>query len=515
MRKLLRCCLFQRLLGDAIVQRSQSGSVAGSYGRGTARAQKGYTSRTNWCRGVSTAKPVQLTWTGLEVRALRDALRETRPGFCEITGARFDALRKWERRGPTLILRAVNAAIMDTTLARATDEQRSRFQLRCAELRREHTLPEPPIPAPKLDGDDPNRQSAPGSPQHLMEISDMNRRELMRVLGVASASLAAPVDWDRIVAASSGTGRIDAADASEYASINAGLWRSYSGAVTKADTFPAVREHLDMLIDGVRRARDDHVRRHLSELTAEALQLSGEILFDNDDYDTAAHCYTLAAAFSKEAEAFDLWACALTRHAYLGIYNKQHDAVIPLLESASQLARRGDTTLTTRYWVQAVQAQAFAGVGDAANWERTTDSAHNVLHMPIPATTGWLRFDGSRLDEERGGCYVQLAQPENAQQVLAPMLDRPLSTRRRASVLIDLAAAAALRREPVQLVAYGSAALDIAQRTHSGYLGRRLGDLRRHLKPLDRDRHVRHLDNRISALPSPTTTMRRTSARRR
>ncbi|WP_378736112.1 hypothetical protein [Nocardia brasiliensis] len=81
--------------------------------------------------------PVQLEWTGLEVRALRDAMRETRLGFCEVAGVRFDTLRKWERRSHTLTLRAVNAAIMDTILARATDEQRDRFRLRCAELRRQ------------------------------------------------------------------------------------------------------------------------------------------------------------------------------------------------------------------------------------------------------------------------------------------------------------------------------------------------------------------------------------------
>ncbi|MFQ6327150.1 transcriptional regulator [Nocardia sp. CWNU-33] len=456
---------------------------------------------------------MQLTWTGLEVRALRDALRETRPGFCEITGARFEALRKWERRGPTLMLRAVNAAIMDTTLARATDDQRARFDLRCAELRRKHNLPDPPIATPKLDGDDSDRPSAQRGPQYRMEINDMNRRELLRVLGVASASLAIPVDWDRVLAAASGTARIDASTARQYASINQGLWHSYSQAVTKADTFPAVREHLDLLIDGVRRSSDDHVRRHLAELTAEALQLSGEILFDNDDYETAAHCYSLAASYSKDAGAYDLWACALTRHAYLGIRNHQFDAAIPLLESAGELARRGNPALTTRYWVDAVHAQALAGLGDATGWKRASDSARGALDV-ASTVTSWLRFDGSRLDEERGSSYIQLTQPQRAEQLLAPMLDRPLSTRRRASVLIDLAAAAALHRDPIQLVSYGNAALDIAQRTHSGYLGRRLDDLRHHLEPLGHDLHVRHLDMQIASLLSPTTSTRRTSARR-
>ncbi|MGX1763140.1 transcriptional regulator, partial [Streptomyces lydicus] len=131
---------------------------------------------------------------------------------------------------------------------------------------------------------------------------------------------------------------------------------------------------------------------------------------------------------------------------------------------------------------------------------RATDSARAALDIAGTFDTGWLRFDGSRLDEELGACYVQLGCPDKAEPLLLSVLDRPLSTRRRASVLVDLAAAAALRRDPLQLVTYGNAALDIARRTHSGYLGRRLELLRRHIKPVQRDQHVHHLSQQITAL---------------
>ncbi len=456
---------------------------------------------------------VQLVWTGLEVRALRDALRETRTGFCELTGVRFDALRKWERRGEALRLRAVNAAIMDTTLARTTEEQRTRFELLCAELRREPNLPEQSDPAPKLCSDEPERSPAPRVSQYLLEINDMDRRSLLSVLGVASAALATPVDWDRI-AASAGSGSIDAAAAGAYAVINQGLWRAYAEAATKADMFTAVSEHVGTLIDAVRRARNDDVRRQLHELSSETLQLLGEILFDSDDYQAASSCYMLAASFGKDAEAYDLWACALTRHAYLGIYTRQYRDVIPLLESATQLAHRGDSQLATRYWVDAVHAQALAGLGDHAGWAHAAEAAEGVQDLRRPTMTGWLRFDGSRLDEEHGHCLVQLGRPEQAEIALEPILDQSLSTRRRAGVLVDLAAAAALRRDPLQLVSFANIALDTAHRTQSGYLARRLNDLCIRLAPLRRDPHVRHLDQQIASLHSPRTTTRRDVAQR-
>lgn len=443
---------------------------------------------------------VQLRWTGLEVRALREALRETRPSFCEITGVQFEALRKWERRGATLTLRTGNAAIMDTTLARANDDQRDRFRLRCAELREPADHPEKPASPPKLDIDDPDRPSAPCGP-YAMEINDMNRRELLRLLSTSSAALASPpMDWDRILAATDDSSRIDTATVNQYACVNHALWASYSRAVTKAETFPAVREHLDAVIDGLHRPRNDAVRQSLYTLASEVLQLAGEILLDNADYSMASHCYTLAAVFSKDAGAVDLWACAMTRHAYINLFDQQFSAAVQLLESASQLAHRGDPNLTTRFWVDAVLAQALAGIGDTAGCERATESARAAADMTGPPHTGWLRFDASRLDEELGACYVQLGRPRQAEQVLHSVLDRPLSTRRRAGVLIDLAAAGVLRRDPVQLVTYASAALDIARRTHSGYLGRRLDLLRRDLEPLDRDRHVRHLSQQIAGL---------------
>lgn len=328
----------------------------------------------------------------------------------------------------------------------------------------------------------------------------MNRRELLRVLSISSAALTAPVDWDRILAATNGFGRIDTATAHQYADINHALWSSYSRAVTKAETLPAVREHLDALIDGLRRPANDSVRQSLCTLTGEVLQLAGEILFDNADYGTASHCYTLAAAFSKDAGAMDLWACAMTRHAYISIFDRQFGAAIPLLESASRIAHNGDPSMTTRFWVDTVHAQALAGIGDANGCERAADSAQAALDMTGPLHTGWLRFDGSRLDEDLGACYVQIGRPDQAEHVLRPVLDRPLSTRRRAGVLVDLAAVAALHRDPIQLVAYGSAALDIAHRTHSGYLGRRLELLRRHFEPVQHDPHVRHLSKQIAGI---------------
>ncbi|MBF6175254.1 transcriptional regulator [Nocardia blacklockiae] len=334
----------------------------------------------------------------------------------------------------------------------------------------------------------------------------MNRRELLRLLSIATTTLAAPVtiDWERLRFASM-TGRIDAASFAQQETVNRLLWQDYGAAETKAVVFGAAREQLSALIEGLRDARSSELRRRQQELIADVLQLSGEILLDANHLTEAAHCYALSGTFAAEARAYDLWACALTRHAYLGIFDTRYRDALPLAEQAARIARRGDSTLPTRYWVESVRAQVLAGLDNATECERAFDAARGVDNISATASVGWLRFNGARIDEEHASCLVRLARPEPAEQILTPLLDRPLSTRRRASVLVDLAAAGALQNDPVQAVWYGGTAVDIARRTKSGYLSRRLGQLRQHLTALDGDRHITHLTQQISTLAASPT----------
>lgn len=116
-----------------------------------------------------------------------------------------------------------------------------------------------------------------------------------------------------------------------------------------------------------------------------------------------------------------------------------------------------------------------------------------------------MRFDGSRLAEERGACYVELGRPDLAEPVLRDALSQDLSLRRRGGVLTDLAMVGVQRRDPTQVVMYASATLDVARQTNSAVVGRRLRHLQRGLAPLSSDGHVRHLDEQITALTTSSS----------
>ncbi|MGH2598386.1 MAG: transcriptional regulator [Dehalococcoidia bacterium] len=334
----------------------------------------------------------------------------------------------------------------------------------------------------------------------------MNRRELLRLMSLAGMLMATvqieDIDWERLEHAQAGSGRLNAATVNEYQALNSHLWRVFVLSKSKSAAMPFVRDQLEVLVNALRRSHGPAIHRQLCGVAGELFQLAGEIYFDGNEYTSAAHCYTLGATASKEAGAFDLWACALTRHAYISVYEEQFRAAAPVLELAAVLAGRGDSGLSTRHWVAAVQAETFAGLGDLSACQRALDMAERVAHIEgVAHNGGWLRFDGSRLEEQRGTCYVQLGQPDRAAGALTDALRRSLSTRRRGGVLTDLAMVGVQRSDPAHITTHAEAALAIARQTGSGFIAQRLRVLQAQLTPfLAVDKRVRRISNQITAL---------------
>jgi hypothetical protein len=195
----------------------------------------------------------------------------------------------------------------------------------------------------------------------------MMRRELLRLLSMIGVLLTMPSaeeQLDQLDYLSTTSGQFDNLTIDDYAALNEHLWRVFVLSKSKGAVLPLVRDQLEALIFCFSRSPGISTHRRLCALTSELLQLAGEIFFDANKYGDAAYCYTLAATASKEADAFDLWACAITRHAFIEMYERRFDKAAPMLELAGRLARRGDRTLSTRYWVSSVQAQVFAGLGN-------------------------------------------------------------------------------------------------------------------------------------------------------
>jgi hypothetical protein len=79
-------------------------------------------------------------------------------------------------------------------------------------------------------------------------------------------------------------------------------------------------------------------------------------------------------------------------------------------------------------------------------------------------------------------------------------LGQKLSSRRRGGVLVDLALLGLQRRDLDQLLIHSSAALDMAQQTGSGVIGRKLQGLQPHLVPYLKDPRISRLNTELSAV---------------
>ncbi|OII59716.1 transcriptional regulator [Streptomyces sp. CC77] len=331
---------------------------------------------------------------------------------------------------------------------------------------------------------------------------EMIRREFLRILTVSGALTALP-----LAEAEALTDGVRRGVPADFTRMNSHLWQVYQLARSKGSVYPIVRDQLSTLNEALADTRGNS--RPLLNAAADLFQLAGEVAFDANRYTDAAASYSLAASVSKDARAFDLWACALVRHAYVDVYEHRYEQAAQILGAAERLAQRGDSSLATRHWVAAVQSEAYAGIGDLAACERALDEAERVLELGTDsANGGWLRFDGTRLAEERGARYVQLGRLDLADETLKKALAQTAlasgqSYRRRGAVLADLAAVGAKRRDPEQVVAYGREAIRLAQASSSGYVARRLQALCGEFGPLSRDRRVAELGAEIATLSTP------------
>ncbi|WP_433401641.1 helix-turn-helix transcriptional regulator [Streptomyces sp. CA-146814] len=339
-------------------------------------------------------------------------------------------------------------------------------------------------------------------PPNAGDPDEMIRRAFLRILTVSGALTVLPVDEAEALAEG-----VRGGVPADFARMNSHLWQVYQLSRSKGAVYPVVRDQLATLNDALTGHHGS--TRLLLNAAADLFQLAGEVAFDGNRYADASASYALAASVSKDAQAYDLWACALVRHAYVDMSERRYRQAAQMLDAAERLAGRGDRNLSTRHWVSSVQAEAYAALGDLEACERAMDRAETVRDLTADSVNGgWLRFDGARLAEERGSRYVRLGRLDLAEEALERALAQTAlapgqSYRRRGAVLTDLAAVGAKRRDAEQVVAYGKEAISLARASGSGYVGRRLRGLCDEFGPLSRDHRVAELRAEIATLGTP------------
>lgn len=325
--------------------------------------------------------------------------------------------------------------------------------------------------------------------------SEMMRRDFLRVAAVTTAlfGVSEAVESD------------DPASLPGHRLTNEYLWRVYARTPAKSALLPAASQRVIDIQTALKDRQGGVPVRGLAAVYSDVLQLAGEVAFDGSNFAEAESVYVLAARAAQDARAWDLWACALIRHALTNCAEQRYTEAGDLLEAAASIARRGDSSLSTKYWVAAVHAEVYARAGQTAACQRALDAAQEVQHLHGDIHNGgWLRFDGGRLAEERGTCYVHLGMYEQAEEALTLAAAQTLSPRRRAAVLTDLALLGVRRGDHDQIRHYVTEVLDLASHTDSGYIRGKLTELRQPLRSRGTDPHLSDLYDQITAVTPAT-----------
>lgn len=329
----------------------------------------------------------------------------------------------------------------------------------------------------------------------------IKRRELLQLLSIAGGFLCVPgTDWGHIETSLDRSSHLDITVVSDLETINTRCWSLFRAASLKASVLDGVLGQLKMQVQFLKAAQTRQIYQRLCALTSCMSQLAGEIYFDLHDHNAAQACYIFAATSAREANAYDLWASALVRHSYLPLFAGRFEDALPLLKQAKDIAQRGDPTLPTAYWVAATCAEAQAGVGSLAACQRAFEQASNVYNLTEKGPD-WIRFDGSRLPELQGACYVRLGQPERAEPLLQEALQQNVkSSRRHAMILADLALSALQQTDVERACAYGDEVVTLTNLSSSGFLHTILLKIEQQLTPFADVEAVRSLKKRVALL---------------
>jgi transcriptional regulator with XRE-family HTH domain len=332
---------------------------------------------------------------------------------------------------------------------------------------------------------------------------DRKRRELLRFLGIASGILLLPfpdVDWERVIDALKKPLQLDTTVIQDFETINSRQWNLYLTAASKSLVLDGVLGQFKMLVHFLKEPHTAHMHQHLCALSSDLSQLAGEIFFDRHEHDIAKSCYEFAMSTAKEAKALDLWASALVRYSFLPLYEERYDDALHFLRQAQRLAQQGDSSLSTRYWASAVEAEAESGVGNLVACQKALERASEVQAID-GLSPAWLRFDGSRLPALRGACYVRLHQPDLALPALQEALQQfSKPTRKRGFALTDSATVAIQYRDIEQACTYVSEVIDIVEMGSSDFLRKEVYKLRRQLKPFSETATVKTLEQKLRML---------------
>ncbi len=244
-------------------------------------------------------------------------------------------------------------------------------------------------------------------------------------------------------------------------------------------------------------------RRRLVVVAGVLAGLAGNLAFDLKQRPRAEAYFTVALQAAQEAESADLGAWSLAMRSILPAYHGDPGGALAMIQQGQAFGGQA-VSATRRAWLAAMEAKAYAGLGDArACFEALGRATDAIEHAGPPENRlGTDFFDVPRLLAFKGTCALLLRQPQAARAALAEGLAlRPLSdVKGRSLARLDLAAAHVQEREPEEAHATALEALAIPPQYRVGPILQRARQIQADLAPWSDERPVRDLADQLRAI---------------
>lgn len=242
-----------------------------------------------------------------------------------------------------------------------------------------------------------------------------------------------------------------------------------------------VRVDIDHMTDLLSHAVMTGQRERLAAALTGASTLAGWAALDAGGLRQAWRHYDAAKAAARESGSPLMLTHALAEQASLLIEVGESASAVELLTELNGHAH-DETPALFRSWLAAALGEAHAADGRADDARRMFDRAHDLL--PTQRRDPDLPFiflDPTNLDRWRGNALARLGDPA-AIDTITGALQRPLSARAHARMLVDLAYAHAAAGNRTAAMQHAREARRLASRIGSAL---QLGRLRRLVLPVD------------------------------
>jgi hypothetical protein len=310
---------------------------------------------------------------------------------------------------------------------------------------------------------------------------------------------------ERIMWAASKPSRLDTVTLAHLESQMPGFWNLLPDKVgTSSSTLlGCVESQLQTITKFVTVPQPESTERRLWAMISELSQVAGQMSFDMKNHVQARTYYSTSIKAAQSAGNDALQAVAFGRLSFLPTYDGHPEQSIPFQEEARRLASKS-ASATTRAWLSAVSAEAYAHIGSNGDTDAAFASRHLLDQaelLSIATPTGnedpfYTGFDIVKLHGYKGACFVRLTDPENALLSLQVAINtvNPTRIRYRSILCTDVAMAHSQSGDTVEACKQATTAFDLTLQTGSANVSQRLQDFRQSLIPWNDLQVVKDLD---------------------